>query len=137
MSVQSFRSAFLLTALFTFAAMIPSSLSAQRGARDDRGSPAVQMSLDSTRAPLDTVRAAPAGGPRMAPAGFTTHVAVGLADPARPIADTQRGDNRNVAMMGVGAATVGLGLIIGGNGGTVVALTGGVIGLAGLYRYLR
>lgn len=40
-------------------------------------------------------------------------------------------------MMGVGAAAVGLGLIIGGQGGTIVSLTGGVIGLVGLYRYLR
>jgi len=40
-------------------------------------------------------------------------------------------------MIGVGAATVGLGLMIGGEGGTIVAISGGVIGLVGLYRYLR
>jgi hypothetical protein len=39
--------------------------------------------------------------------------------------------------MGVGAAAVGLGLIIGGDGGTIIAITGGVIGLVALYRYLR
>jgi hypothetical protein len=39
--------------------------------------------------------------------------------------------------MGVGAAAVVIGLMIGGNGGTVVALTGGVLGLVGLYRFLR
>jgi hypothetical protein len=40
-------------------------------------------------------------------------------------------------MMGVGAAGVVVGLLIGGDGGTMLALGGGVVGLLGLYRYLR
>ncbi len=137
MSVQSFRSASLLAALFIGAATFPSSLSAQQAATGDRDSLAVQMSLYPTSAPVGTGHAASAAGPRIAPAGFTRHVAASLAGPARPIEDSSSGNNRNVAMMGVGAAAVGLGLIIGGEGGTIVALTGGVIGLVGLYRYLR
>jgi hypothetical protein len=135
MSVQSFRSAVLLAALFTGAATFPSSLSAQQGAHDYRGSPAARVSLTPTSAPVDSLRGVPAGGPRIAPVGFTTHVSP--TSPVRPIEDTSRGKNRNVAMMGVGAGAVGLGLIIGGGGGTAIAVTGGVIGLVGLYRYLR
>jgi len=43
----------------------------------------------------------------------------------------------NLAMMGVGAAAVVIGLMVGGDGGTILALGGGVVGLVGLYRYLR
>ncbi len=137
MSVQSFCSASLLAALVLGATTFPSSLSAQQVATGDRDSLAAQMSLNPTSASVDTAHAASAAGPRIAPAGFTRHVAVGLAGPARPSQDSRDGDDTNVAMMGVGAAAVGLGLIIGGQGGTIVAVTGGVMGLVGLYRYLR
>ena len=137
MSWQSLRSAVLLAALLIGAATFPLSLSAQQGIADDRGSPAPQMLLVPTAASVDTARASSAAGPRIAPAGFTRHVTATLALPARPIEDTSRGDNTNVAMMGVGAAAVGLGLIIGGQGGTIVTLTGAVVGLVGLYRYLQ
>jgi len=137
MSVQSFRSASLLAALFIGAATFPSSLSAQQATTGDRDRLAAQMSLYPTSAPVDTGRAASSAGPRIAPAGFTRHAAASLPGPARPIEHSNSGDNRNVAMMGVGAAAVGLGLIIGGEGGTIVAVTGGVVGLVGLYRYLR
>jgi len=137
MSVQSFRSASLLAALFIGSATFPSALSAQQGATGDRDSLAAQMSLNPTSASVDTAHAASAAGPRIAPAGFTRHVAAGLAGPARPSDDSRRGDNTYVEMMAVGAAVVALGLIIGGQGGTIVAVTGGVVGLFGLYRYLR
>jgi hypothetical protein len=52
------------------------------------------------------------------------------------VQDRARG-NTHVAMMGVGAAAVVVGLIIGGDNGTIIATVGGVIGLVGLYRYLR
>ena|SRR5687768_4027825 len=137
MFVQSFRSAALLAALVLGAATCPSSLLAQRGVVLDRGNPAAQVSTVSISAPADTVRPASAAGPRSAPAGFTRHMAASLAGPPRPIADSRSGDDTNVATMGVGAAAVGLGLAMGGQGGTIVSLTGGVVGLVGLYRYLR
>jgi len=137
MSVQSFRSASLLAALVLGAAAFPSSLSAQQVATGDRDSVAAQMSLNPRSAPVDTAHAASTAGPRIAPAGITRHVAAGLAVPARPSEDSHRGDNTNVEMMAVGAAVVALGLTIGGQGGTIVALTGGVVGLFGLYRYVR
>jgi len=132
-----FRSVILLAALVLGAATFPPSLLAQQGAIGDRGRPAAQMSIVPMSAPADTVHPASAAGPRMAPAGFTRHVPASVARPTGPIEDSRSGDNTNVAMMGVGAAVIGLGLIIGGDDGTVVSLTGGVIGLVGLYRYFR
>jgi hypothetical protein len=137
MSVQSFRSASLLAALFIGAATVPSLLSAQHGATDDRVTRAVVVSNIPTSVAADTAQRPSAAGPRIAPAGFSRVVATSVAGAARPISDSRTGGNTNVAMMGVGAAAVGLGLIIGGDGGTVIAVTGGVIGLVGLYRYLR
>jgi len=137
MSVQSFRSALLLAVLFIGAATFQSSLSAQQGATGDRDSLAARMSLYQTSAPVDTGHAASAAGPRIAPAGFTRHVAASWAGPARRSEDSRSGDDANVITMAVGAAAVGLGLIIGGGGGTIVSLTGGVVALVGLYRYLR
>jgi hypothetical protein len=39
--------------------------------------------------------------------------------------------------MSVGAAAVVVGVLVGGEGGTMLALGGGVVGLVGLYRYVR
>ena len=137
MSVHSFRSASLFAALFIGAATFPSSLSAQQATTGDRDRLAAQMSLYPTSAPVDTGQAASAAGPRIAPAGFTRHVAASWAGPARRSEDSRSGDDANVITMAVGAAAVGLGLIIGGAGGTIVSVPGGVIALVGLYRYLR
>lgn len=137
MIVQSFRSASLLAALFIGAATVPSSLSAQHRAIDDRGSSTTLVRMVPAFARVDTVQQVSAAGPRVAPVAFTAQAVAPLADPARPIRDSRSSDNTNVATMAVGAAAVGLGLIIGGDGGTIVAVTGGVIGLVGLYRYLR
>lgn len=46
-------------------------------------------------------------------------------------------DRRNVAWMAVGLAALTAGLLIGGDAGSVVAITGGVIGLVGLFRYMN
>lgn len=51
---------------------------------------------------------------------------------------SSRGSDRsNVAWMAVGAAALVVGLLIGGDAGSVVAITGGVIGLVGLFRYMN
>jgi len=39
--------------------------------------------------------------------------------------------------MAVGGAALVTGLIIGGDGGLVIAAAGGAVGLYGLFRYLR
>jgi hypothetical protein len=137
MSLNSFRAPAFFAALFIGAAVFPSSVSAQQGATDDRGTVAGQVSPIATSGPADTADVTSSSGPRIAPAGFTRAMGASVPGPARPLSDTSTGDNTNVAMMGVGAAAVGLGLIIGGNGGAIIALSGGVVGLVGLYRYLR
>ena len=137
MSAQSFRSASLLVALCVGAATFPSSLSAQHGGTGDRGTRAVEVSTIPTFVAADTAQRRSAAGPRVAPAGCARVVATGVPRPARPLSDSRTGGHANVAMMGVGAAAVGLGLLIGGDGGTIIAMTGGVVGLVGLYRYLR
>ena len=49
----------------------------------------------------------------------------------------QTGDRRNVSWMIVGLAAVGVGVLIGGDAGTVVAVGGAVVGLVGLFRYMN
>jgi hypothetical protein len=76
-------------------------------------------------------------GPRVIRAGVTAP-AVLRSDLAAPQGrDDNIGAGRNVAMMGVGVAAIVVGSLIGGDGGTIIAITGGVIGLVGLFRYLR
>ena len=137
MFVQSLRSAVLFVVIALGAVTCPSSLLAQHGAVEVRGRLAARASTVPMPARVDTVNPAPAAGPRIAPTGFTRHTVAQSEGPTRPIADSRRGDNANVATMGIGAAVVGLGRIIGGTGGTIVVATGGVVGLVGLYRYLR
>jgi hypothetical protein len=88
----------------------------------------------TTLVPSDTVLVAPLGA-RAASVGFHT---VAIAAPASPPRnDASLGAGKNVAMMGVGIAGVITGVIIGGTSGTMVAVGGGVLGLYGLYRFLR
>lgn len=134
MSKSTFRSLAVLGALFAGAVVLPSSLLAQRGAVTDSGAAAATV---ATSVATDTVNSATAAGPRAAPSGITTSQA------RRPgLAEMQnRNDNigvgSNLALMGVGAAGVVIGLLVGGDGGAAIAIGGGVLGLVGLYRYLR
>jgi hypothetical protein len=76
-------------------------------------------------------------GPRVAPAAL---VAVTRTTPyaAAPTPPSAGGDvGPNLALVGVGAAAVVVGLLIGGDGGSAVAIGGAVVGLVGLYRYMR
>jgi len=85
---------------------------------------------------VDAATPAPVG-PRVAPAGFDRRLAADDERPSSPQQDRNLGAGANVALMGVGAAAVVIGLLIGGDGGTLVAITGGAIGLYGLFRFLR
>ena len=77
-----------------------------------------------------------ARGPRFAPSALTNANA-STTRPSLPPADDNVNMGPNLALMGAGAAAVVVGLLIGGDGGTAIALGGGVVGLIGLYRYLR
>lgn len=138
MSAQSFRTSALLALLFVGATVGPSSLRAQSADASDRGNVAAPVTTVATPASTEAVVVTPAAGPRIAPAGISRPVPanpLGLATPV--VDDTHVGAGPDLALMGVGAAAVVIGLMIGGNGGTIVALGGGVLGLVGLYRFLR
>lgn len=55
---------------------------------------------------------------------------------AMPVQDAVR-MGPNIVMMSGGGAALVTGLMVGGEGGFMIASTGGVISLIGLYRYLR
>ncbi len=76
-------------------------------------------------------------GPRNATAGIDTRAAADSASPLVPQEGSHIGAGTNLALMGAGAAAVIVGLMIGGDGGTIVAISGGILGLVGLFRYIR
>jgi hypothetical protein len=133
MHSHPFRSLGFLAALLAGAAFPPSSLRAQQRAAADSDSSAAQAPTVATPAPVAVL-----AGPRVAPVGVQRLVHAPSIDIGQPPDESAHvGVGSNLAMMGAGAAAVVVGLMIGGNGGTLVALGGGVIGLIGLYRYLR
>jgi hypothetical protein len=76
-------------------------------------------------------------GPRLAPVGLQAAVLAEASSPADADRDKNVSVGSNLALMGVGAAALVVGLLVGGDSGTVIAVGGGVVGLVGLYRYLR
>lgn len=110
---------------FVAALAVPSALSAQQ-VTADAVAPVVA-------APAPVVTA----GPVVAQAGIVRPALV-VETTVGTLQDGTYSSNRNnVAWMGVGAAALIVGLLIGGDAGSVVAITGGVIGLIGLFRYLN
>ena len=136
---QTLRSASLLAALFVGAAVLPLQLRAQQGATADRENSAAQAATVATPAPVAAAETAPLAGPRAAPAGITRPVQanpLGLADPQGQ-QGAHVGAGSNIALMVVGAAAVVIGVAVGGTGGYLIAVGGAVVGLLGLYRYIK
>ena len=78
-------------------------------------------------------------GTSPAPAGFNATVGM-RANAAQTVAfQPQPPDqgSRSPAMMIVGGAALLVGAIVGGRAGTIVMITGGVIGLVGLWNFLQ
>lgn len=93
-----------------------------------------QITITPSRTSADSL---PQAGPRVTRAGVSAALAV-EAIPAVPQgSDAHVGAGSNVALMGVGLAGILIGSLVGGDGGTIIAVGGGVIGLIGLFRYLR
>lgn len=139
MSSHSVRSSLLLVALLASAVSLPSTLRAQRSAAAGRTSSGMQAStVETVVAPVGIADAATVAGPRATPAGISRPVQANPLGLAEPQGGGQHiGAGSNLALMGVGGAAVVIGLLIGGDGGTILALGGAVIGLVGLYRYLQ
>ena len=104
----------------------------------------------TTAATHDTARGAqaPVGEASATAAGpWAAWVAVRVATPATRdvalahgdanVADVNVGAGRNLALMGVGAAAVVIGLLVGDTAGTAIAVGGGLVGLYGLYLFLK
>jgi hypothetical protein len=135
MSSFSLLSIATLGLLIAGAALHPTPLAAQDNARPDSrrliltSEPATATSQDAASAVLPV-------GPRAIPAGVNTSKATA------PDLDAAQNNNNvgmgpNLALMGVGAAGVVIGLLVGGDGGAALAIGGGVLGLIGFYRFLR
>lgn len=93
-------------------------------------------SVDGTTA-TGAVQRVSVSGPRVAPVALVkSSWTMPHHAPAIP-SDPGANVGPNLALMGVGAAAVVVGLLIGGDGGHAVAVGGAVIGLVGLYRYMR
>jgi hypothetical protein len=88
-----------------------------------------------TTAPVAATTVAPVAneGARVLRSGVSRDAAATVPAPQL----MQGADRRNVAWMAVGLAALTVGLLIGGDAGSVVAITGGVIGLVGLFRYMN
>jgi len=132
---HTFRSTALLATLFIGAALLPSSLHAQRTAATDSNITA-RTSFLPFPALVATAYAAPTAG-RVAPVGITRRQANALGLDQQQGQGAHVGAGSNLALMGTGGAGVVVGLLVGGGGGTAIALGGGILGLVGLYRYLR
>lgn len=111
-----------LVAALVFAAAAPSVLMAQSSA-----------SLTSTVTAPATAGPS-AFGPLATQAGITRALVA-----TEPTLNFQQGHvgGRNVALMLIGGATLVVGSVVGGDAGTIIMITGGVIGLTGLWRYLQ
>lgn len=75
-------------------------------------------------------------GPRAMQSAVALPVSAAESALAGALQGSRGTDRSNVAWMAVGAAALAIGLLIGGDAGSVVAITGGVIGLMGLFRYM-
>lgn len=107
------------------------SLGAQQTALTEPVAPAAVTTPAATTTP-----AAPLAGPRASSSRLGELVTANAEQPAAP-KKGEVGAGSNVALMAVGAAAVLIGLLIGGDSGTFIAIGGGVLGLYGLFRYMR
>ena len=84
-----------------------------------------------------TTEAAVAAPAMVGPVQTQVGVSRAVSATAPMIALQQNASRRDVAWMVLGGATLIVGSIVGGDGGTIIMIVGGVIGLTGLWRYLQ
>lgn len=123
---------------FALGAVLPlTALGAQAGVATPPDSSDVLTSQITTTPGSSSVDSLAVAGPRVVRAGIGALLAIRSVPAVAQRSDARVGAGSNVAMMGVGLAAIVVGSLIGGDGGTIIALGGGVIGLIGLFRYLR
>lgn len=84
-----------------------------------------------------SVSVAPAQSLAPTQAGTTVGVRAYSTAPAPVLAPTPRATGNSPAMMIVGGVALLVGAVIGGDEGTIIMVGGGVLGLFGLWHYLR
>jgi hypothetical protein len=142
MSQPSFRTAVLSVAVAFGASCAPAMLRAQEPT--PLRAPGIEAlaptshSPTAARGPRTTPDSAVASlaGPWRGTAAFPTTV-LATAGAGTYQDDARLGAGKNVALMGVGAAAVVIGLLVGDDAGTGIAVGGGLLGLYGLYRFLK
>jgi len=116
--------------------VLASSLAAQGVSRDTSA-----VGVTPTAAPVVT-RSAPDPLPLLSPAWQPAWATVDANAPAKtglaPVRSILAPESsQSAAMMIVGGAGLLVGAIVGGKPGTVIMVSGGVLGLIGLWRYAR
>lgn len=76
-------------------------------------------------------------GPVAVQAGVSSSLATSASADYVPEQERSMGNGTNVAMMIVGGTALIVGLSVGGDGGQIIAIAGAVVGLIGMFRYLR
>lgn len=120
---MSIRSRSLLTLATALCVAVP--VTAQQGAAAADAAPvaAVQATAPVSLAPTL--------------AGETVGIRRAAATTAEAPHLQQSSNSRNVTWMIVGGAALVVGSVVGGDAGTIIMVTGAVIGLVGLFRYLQ
>ena len=137
---RSFRPLALVILALVAAVASPSQLQAQQDAVPAVGqssaavatAPSTAAIAAPSTAPIAASSAVTLAGPRIQEARFTRDAAEPKMAPMR-----DEGISRNVVWMIVGGATLVVGSVVGGDAGTIMMVTGGVIGLVGLMRFLQ
>lgn len=151
----------LSTLLFLGATVLPFSLQGQQSSAADRGNTSARaVTVVANPLPFNTTaqarnaetsimvpRASPApvnapnlalSDPLLVPFGITMPV---LASPLSLSVAPKQDDGvhvgANLALVGVGAAALVIGMTMDNDSGTVIAVGGGVVALIGFYRWLR
>ena len=100
--------------------------------------PASAQEISLAPSPVSAVVAEQGAAPAAGPTLDGASVAVRHAEvPVTAAAPRRAGYGQPIALMVVGGAALLTGLIIGDDAGTVIAVSGAVIGLVGLYQYLQ
>ena len=132
-----FARSFALVVLGISAALVPPTLLQAQAGTGIADSVVLRIVQDTLPSHVATGDSSSALGPRIVRVGATAPIVVS------PIAASPQGNSAhvgagsNVALMGVGAAAIVIGLLVGGDGGAMISIGGGVLGLYGLFRYLR
>lgn len=118
------RSTFARLALTALLAMIPSMVTAQA---------ATTTATSATPSIVSPAVPTPFG-PTLAPAGVSRATVAPTAEPLNLQGTASR---RDVSWMIIGGAALVVGSMVDGDAGTIIMVTGAVVGLTGLWRYLQ